>query len=698
MHHPRNVRTRIACAAALCALAAPAPLPADEGMWLFNALPAARLQARHGFTPSAEWTNRVMRSACRLSSGGSGSFISPDGLVLTNHHVGASVLLKLSTPERNLLQDGFVARTSAEELACPDLEIIALAQIEDVTARVNAAVPAGADAAAAFEARRAAMARIEQESQDATGMKSEVVMLYRGGLFHLYRYARYDEVTLVMAPEEAIAFFGGDRDNFEFPRFDLDVCIFRVHKDGAPARIEHYLPIRRAPLAEGELVFVAGHPGSTQRLYTLDHMRFLRDVEIPFRLTELNRREVAMQQFSMRAAENARVARDDLFGVQNSRKAIRGILSGLLDPPVLAAKAAGEAALRARVAADPALGASLADWDAISRGLDALRGFYGEHQMLETGLAFWSRLYGHALTLVRLAAEKEKPNEERLPGYRESDMPTLELKLYSPAPIPPALEQAKLAHSLAVFATAFGAEHPLVRTVLAGKSPEARAAELARGTTLGGADARRKIAAGGGAAIKASADPMIVLARTVDPYARAVRKRYEDLYQSVERESYGRIASALFAIHGTSVYPDATYTLRLAYGTVKGTTDLGTPVPFATTIGGAFERSDAAGGHEPYELPPRWLAARGRLALDTPFNFICTADIIGGNSGSPVLDRDGNLAGVIFDGNLDSLIWDIVYVEDPGRAVAVAAPAILEALAKVYGADALLQELAPGIR
>ena len=698
MHRRFVMPARIACAAALCALAIPAPLPADEGMWLFNALPAERLKARHGFAPSAEWTNRVMRSACRLSSGGSGSFISPDGLVLTNHHVGASVLLKLSTPERNLLKEGFVARTRAEELACPDLEIIALAQIEDVTARVNAAVPAGADAAAAFEARRTAIARIEQESQDATGMKSEVVMLYRGGLYHLYRYARYDEVTLVMAPEEAIAFFGGDRDNFEFPRFDLDICIFRVRKDGVPARIEHYLPIRRAPLAEGELVFVAGHPGSTQRLFTLDHMRFLRDVEMPFRLTELNRREVAMQQFSMRTAENARVARDDLFGVQNSRKAIRGILSGLLDPPVLAAKAAGEAALRARVAADPSLGASIDDWDAIARGLEALRGFYGEYQALETGLAFWSRLYGHALTLVRLAAEKEKPNEERLPGYRESDMPTLELKLYSPAPISPALEQAKLAHSLAVFATAFGGEHPLVRTVLAGKSPEARAAELARGTALGGAGARREIAAGGGAAIKASADPMIVLARTVDPYARAVRKRYEDLYQSVERESYGRIASALFAIHGTSVYPDATYTLRLAYGTVKGTTDLGMPVPFATTIGGAFERSDAAGGRDPYELPPRWLAARGRLALQTPFNFICTADIIGGNSGSPVLDRDANVVGVIFDGNLDSLIWDIVYVEDPGRAVAVAAPAILEALAKVYGADALLRELAPGMR
>ncbi len=697
--HPRTrAHARLACAAALCALAAPVSLPADEGMWLFNALPVERLAARYGFTPSAQWTHRVMRSACRLSSGGSGSFVSPDGLVLTNHHVGAAVLHKLSTPERNLLKDGFVARSPAEDLLCPDLEIIALAQIEDVTARVNGEVPPGADAAAAFEARRGAIARIEQESQDATGLRSEVMTLYRGGLYHLYRYERYDEVTLVMAPEEAAAFFGGDRDNFEFPRFDLDVCLFRVRRNGAPAKIEHYLTLRRAPLAEGELVFVAGHPGATQRLYTLDHMRFLRDVEMPFRLTELNRREIALQQFALGSAEDARIARDDLFGIQNARKAFRGILAGLLDPRVLAAKAAAEAALRAKVAGDPGLGAALDDWDAIAQSLAVLRGFYGEYQALEVGLAFWSRLYGHALALVRLAAEKEKPNETRLPGYRESDLASLLLRLHSPAPIHPALEQAKLAHSLAVFATTFGGEHPLVRTVLDGKAPEARAADLVGGTALGRPEVRKELAAGGAAAIAASTDAMIVLARTVDPYARAVRKRYEDLYQSVERERYGRIASALFAVHGTDLYPDATYSLRLAYGTVKGTAGPGAPVPFATTIGGAFQRSDAAGGREPYELPASWLAARARLALDTPLNFTCTADIIGGNSGSPVLDRDANLVGVIFDGNRDSLIWDIVYMEDPGRAVAVAAPAILETLAKVYGADAILRELASGGR
>jgi len=668
-------------------------LPADEGMWLFNRLPTKHLSSKHGFTPDEKWAQRLMRSAVRLSSGGSGSFVSPDGLVMTNHHVGSDALQKLSTKEKNLLDTGFVARTRDEELACPDLEILSLVSIEDVTARVNGAVKPGSDPAAANKERREMMATIEKESKDATGLQSEVVTLYQGGEYHLYRYKRYAEVKLVMAPETAIAFFGGDVDNFEFPRFDLDVCFFRCYEGGKPAKVEHYLPWSKDGADDGELIFVAGHPGSTRRLNTVDHFRFLRDVEYPSRLAVLARREIALQQLSIRGAEEERIARDDLFGVQNGRKALRGVLAGLLDPAVLARKERDEASLKAQVSGSSNLGASFDDWARIAQARAAFREFYEEYNLLEGGRGFWAHLFSTARTLVRLAEEKEKPNAERLPGFRESDMETLELNLYSKAPIYPVLEKATLADSLTHLATHMGAEHPLVRMVLGGKSPIDRAQEVINGTKLIDVEVRREIARGGKAAIQSSADPMIVLARTVDPYARAVRRKYEDLIQGVEREAYGNIARAIFAIRGTDVYPDATFTLRLAFGVVAGWKEDGKAVPAFTTLGGAFDKHDEHKGKEPFNLPQSWLDARGKLNLSTPFNFCSTADIIGGNSGSPVVNKAGEVVGIIFDGNIHSLILDIAYTEEKARAVSVASQAIVECLRKVYNAGHLAQEL-----
>ncbi len=680
-------------ALALSAANIPEKLPADEGMWLFNRLPAKHLSSKYGFTPDARWAEHLLRSAVRLSSGGSGSFVSPDGLVMTNHHVGSDALQKLSTKEKNLLDTGFVARTREEELACPDLEILALVAIEDVTARVNGTVPAGADPAAANKARREMMATIEKESKDVTGLQSEVVTLYQGGEYHLYRYKRYAEVKIVMAPETAIAFFGGDVDNFEFPRYDLDVCFFRVYENGKPAKIEHYLRWSRNGASDGELIFVAGHPGSTRRLNTVEHFRFLRDVEYPSRLAVLARREIALQQLSIRGTEEERIARDDLFSVQNSRKALRGVLSGLLDPAILGQKEKAEAELRARVAADPKLGASQDDWARIAQARRAFREFYDEYQMLESGRAFWSHLFGTARTLVRLAEEKEKPNAERLPGFRESDMETLELNLYSTAPVYPVLEKATLGDSLTHLATALGAEHPLVRMVIGGRSPQDRAVEIVSGTRLIDVSVRKEVAKGGKAAISSSADPMIVLARAVDPYARAVRRKYEDLVQGVEREAYGNISRAIFAIKGTEVYPDATFTLRLAFGAVKGWEEDGVQVPALTILDGAFKKHDEHKGKEPFNLPESWLAARSKLNLSTPFNFCSTADIIGGNSGSPVVNRAGEVVGIIFDGNLHGLVLDIAYTEERARAVAVASQAIIEATRKIYGASPLADEI-----
>ncbi len=673
-----------------------ASLPADEGMWLFDDLPLKRLREKYQFQPGKEWVENLMRSALRLSSGGSGSFVSAEGLVLTNHHVGSDALQKLSTPERNLMKDGFIARSREGELRCPDLEVVTLVGTTDVTGRVNGAVPIGADPAAADKARREMMATIEKESMDSTGLQSEVVTLYKGGKYHLYRYKRYEDVRLVMAPEGAIAFFGGDVDNFEYPRTCLDICLFRVYENDKPAKIEHYLQLDPGGAREGEPIYVAGHPGRTQRLYTVDHLRFLRDVEYPAILANLVRREIALQQFSLRGEEPDRIAKEDLFGIQNGRKAVRGILAGLLDTSLFAEKARREAEIRGRVGGDSNLGASQKDWDQIARSLEAYRDFYGEYQLLEGGRGFWSRLFGYARMLVRLAEESEKPNAERLPGYRESDLPSLELRLYSPAPIYPELERIELADSLTFLATTMGAEHPLTQMVLSGRSPEDRAGELVSGTDLRDVAFRKELAKGGTAAIRDSKDPLVALARTIDPYARALRKRYEDLVQGVQRQAYGNISRALFAIRGTDVYPDATFTLRLAFGVAKGLEDQGKKIPFFTTLGEAFERHARFEGKEPYQLPKSWLDSRGKLNLLTPINFISTADIIGGNSGSPVVNRQGKLVGVIFDGNIYSLVLDIVYTEEKARAISVCSQAILEALKTIYGAGDLAAEMAGG--
>ncbi|MGQ9590495.1 MAG: S46 family peptidase [Planctomycetota bacterium] len=668
-------------------------LSGDEGMWTFDRLPLERLRERYGFVPDEGWAEHLARSAVRISSGGSGSFVSRRGLILTNHHVGSDSLEKLSTPERNLLETGFLAKSLEEELRCPDVEVLSLVSIEDVTERVQGSVPPGADPASAERARRQAAAAIEKESKDATGLQSYVVTLYEGGAYHLYRYRRYDDVRLVMAPETDIAFFGGDPDNFEYPRHCLDVLFFRVYEDGRPANTERFLRFAESAPAEGDLVFVAGHPGRTNRLLTADHLRFLRDVDYPFRLEVLARREICLQQFSLRGAGEERMARDLLFSVQNSRKARRGGLAGLLDPAILGEKSRLEARILACVASEEGLGASIDDWTSIAESRRAFRAFYREYQLLETGYAFWSELFGIARTLVRLAEEREKPNAERLPGYRESDMESLEVRLYSPAPIHLPLERATLADSLTMVAAAYGAEHPLVRAILAGRSPEKRAADLVSGTKLADVEARREIARGGMRAIRESADPMIELARAVEPFAKALRERYDAQVKGVETGAYAAISKARFRVLGTDVYPDATFTLRLAFGAVRSYEEAGARVPPFTTIAGAFEKHDARGGRAPYRLPESWLAARSKVDGSAPLNFISTADIVGGNSGSPVTDRKGNLVGVIFDGNIQSLVLDFAYSEETARAIAVSSRAIVEALRSVYGADRLVGEI-----
>ncbi len=669
---------------------------ADEGMWVFNNLPLKQLKEKYAFEPTPGWIEHLRSSAVRFNSGGSGSFVSADGLVMTNHHVGADTLQKISTPEKDYYKSGFHAKTRAEEVKAPDLELNVLVGIEDVTDRVLAAVKPAMDDAAAGIAKRGAMATIEKESQEKTGLRSDVVTLYQGGQYHLYTFKKYTDVRLVFAPEFDIAFFGGDPDNFEFPRYDLDVCFFRVYEDGKPARPEHYLKWSPSGSKDGELIFVAGHPGRTSRLNTLAHLEYLRDVSFPFSLLLLRDREAFLLDYGKKGAEQARQSKEDLFSYQNTLKARTGGLEGLRDKALMARKAEDERALRERVVGDTRKPAALgAAWDKIAAAQQVSARISKPYNFLERGFAFDSHLFQIARSLVRLAEEKGKPNSDRLREYRDSALDSLKLQLFSDAPIYPEYEKAKLAHSLDFWKGMMGADDPMVERVLRGRTPERAAEELVNGTKLADVALRKKLAEGGTAAIEALDDPMIKLALAIDADSRALRKTFEDEVEGVLTAQYALIAKAIFAERGDSTYPDATFTLRLAFGTVKGYELNGKYIPPFTTIGGAFEHAQAHGNTPPYELPPSWFKARDerRLRLDTPLNFVSTADIIGGNSGSPVVNRENEVVGLIFDGNIHSLVLDFVYDDRLARAISVDSRAIVEALRSIYDARELVEEL-----
>jgi hypothetical protein len=687
------MRQRIFFAALLLVGLSAAAARADEGMWLPNKLPRALLKEKYGFAVADEWVEHVQKSCVRISTGGSGSLVSARGLVMTNHHVGSDLIDKLSTAERNYMEDGFFARTQAEELPCPDVEMDILWSIEDVTARVLAA-GAGMTAAEAGDARRKAMSALEQESLEKTGLKSEIVTLYQGGAYHLYRYRTYTDVRLVMAPEKGIAFFGGDPDNFEYPRYCLDVCFFRIYENGAPLAPEHHLEWDADGVEAGELVFVAGHPGRTERLYTVAHLEFLRDVVYPVVLRNLWRREVQLQTFSGRSEEHRRIAEGDLFGYQNSRKARTGILQGLQDARLMDGKRAAEKELRAAVAANPEWKAQWGDaWDQIARAEDAYAEFYARYSAPGVGRGYMGALFSHARNLLRLAEEKPKASSARLRESRDSNLPSVELGLFSPAPVHTALEIDWMASALQLMVELLGGDDPAVVKALAGLPPRLRAEQLILGSKLADVGVRRALYAGGKEAVEAANDPLIALARLFDAENRALRQRYENEVDAVEKEAYAKVAAAQFAVLGDSVYPDATFTLRVTFGQVKGYEENGVEVPPFTELGGLYVRGAERDNLPPWEVPERWLESKDELALDTECNFVATLDIIGGNSGSPVIDAEGEVVGLIFDGNIQSLVLDIAYEEEQARAVSVDARAIIEALNKVYDMPELASEL-----
>ncbi len=683
---------------ALCALLVPAS-QADEGMWLFNNPPLKLLQEKYHFQATAAWLEHVQKSSVRFDNGGSGSFVSPDGLIMTNHHVGADCLGKISTKDKNYLATGFEAKSNADEPKCEDLELNVLMSIEDVTARVAGAVQPGMDAASAEKARRAEINNIEKESRDKTGLRSDVVTLYNGGQYQLYRYKRYTDVRLVFAPQKSIAFFGGDPDNFEYPRYDLDICFFRAYENDKPVRVDNYLKWSESGAAEGDLIFVSGHPGRTERADTVAHLLYQRDYAIPGALNLLRRREVLLDNYSERSAENARRAEDELFGIKNSRKAYLGMLAGLQDPAILAKKRESEKELRDAVSKDPKLSQSYDDgWDQVAGSIKTLIKIRDEYNLFAIGpqrhaQSFNSELFDIAIKLVRLAEETPKPNGERLREYSEAGLDSLKLQLFSDAPIYEDLETVQLADSLGMMAEIMGEENETVQKVLAGKSPHERASELIHGTALKDVAVRKHLAEGGLKAIQESSDPMIQLARMIDPESRRIRQIFEQQVDEPQRQGYGKIANARFAAYGSSVYPDATFTLRLAFGEAKGYTENGEKIPWATTLGGTYEHAAVHNNKDPFELPKIWNDRKSQLNLSTPFNFVSTADIIGGNSGSPVINRQGELVGIIFDGNIESLVLDYIYTDKEARAVAVHSAGILEALRKIYEANRLVTEL-----
>ncbi len=663
---------------------------ADEGMWTFDNVPKADIAKKSGPVISDAWLERVQRSVVRLESGCTGSFVSGEGLILTNHHCAAECLTDNSTAGRDLLSNGFIAGRREDEVRCQGQQVSVLTATENVTDRIRRAV-AQATGEAAIMARNQALTNLESECETAskkTGspLACEAVTLYQGGQYWLYKYKRFDDIRLVFAPEDAIAAFGGDPDNFQFPRWCLDMSLLRAYENGKPAATSTHLRIEWAGAAEHQPVFVAGHPGTTQRLLTVAQLKTQRDMYLPFWLLRYSELRGRLVQYSKTSAEAQRTAKDYLDSIENSHKVRRVQLSSLLDDRLMDRRIAEERQLRASVS--PKTPAAAA-WDEIARAEQRYRDILIPYTWLEGAAGFNSELFGFARLLVRAADERAKPNASRLREYTDASIPRLRAQLEASTPVYPELEQVRLSFSLERMREYLGPDHPVVKAVLGADSPDDRARTLVAGSKLADPQVRIRLF-DNSQEVKSSTDPMIVLARSVDAESRRLRTIYENDVDAPERRAQQAIADARFKVYGTRVYPDATFTLRLTYGAVEGWSESGTPVPPFTRLDRLYER---ATGASPFALPKRWIDAKRGLDLNARANFVATTDIIGGNSGSPMVNAAGNIVGLVFDGNIHSISGSYWFDAQKNRTVAVHPQYIRTALERVYQLQTLSKEL-----
>ena len=685
-------RFKLGSLVAVASLTVPMAASADEGMWTFDAFPGAKVKAAYGFAPDQAWLDHVRMSAARLTGGCSSSLVSDSGLLLTNHHCVVDCAQNLSSEGQDFVKNGFLADDRARERQCPGQQAEILTAITDVTPDVQRAIGA-ATGPVLVKSRDAAIARIEDAGcRDKAKEVCEVVTFYGGGQYKLYKYRKYSDVRLVFAPEYDAAQFGGDPDNFNFPRFGLDAAFLRIYENGKPVATPIHLKWNPRAPQPGELVFVAGNPGSTSRLFTQSQMGLRRDVILP--TTEILFSELRGRLITAMAqdAERARTGADTLFGIENSFKAYYGQYRSLLDPAFAAKLAGAERDLRAKVAADPALTARIGDpWSEVDHAMAAYRDLYLPYSMLEARAGMTSQLYQYARTIVRAAQEREKPDGDRLPGYTQSALPLLEKQLVDPTPTYPWLEKLKLAFWLSKTREYLTADDPRVTALLGRDSPDSLAAGLVDGSRLGDPKVREALFQGGIAAVRASDDPLIRFVLAHDADARAELARYKADVEAPVVAAQSRLAQARFAAYGGSLYPDATFTLRLSYGSVTAWNEPNRAITPTTTFAGMFDR---ATGQDPYMLPPRWLAAKDKLDASTVLDFSTSNDVVGGNSGSPAIARDGSVIGALFDGNIHSLGGAFGYDPALNRSVVVSTGAVQAALRIIYPAPNLLAELA----
>ena len=666
------------------------PLTADEGMWTFDNLPLKLLKEKYGFEPTREWIDHLRLSCVRINDGGSGSFVSPNGLVMTNQHVMRGQLQKLSSPQNDYVKNGFCANSMADEIKCPDVELNVLVFMENVTERVQNAAKNMSDKDG-LKARTDAISRIQKESFDSTGLRSDVVTLYRGGEYWLYRYKKYTDVRMVFAAEQQIAFYGGYLDNFTYPRYELDMALVRVYEDGKPIESKHYLKWNSQGVKDGELVFVVGNPGSTDRLMTMAQLETQRDLVLPMILSSFKRRLDVLKKYASVDTEKARQVVAAIAGTENGLKAITGEYNGLLDKNLMKQKQDDETKFRAAISGNPEWKKAYGQaWNDIAK----VQKKYAElYKVMRFRTLPNGTLANTALRMARYAAELKKPDADRMNGYRDAQLESFKMSMLSTAPVYPDLDEKLLANTFAEALEKLGSGDPFVKTILNGRNAAEAAAELVKGTKLNDVNFRRSLIDGGLAVIDASDDPLIVLARTIDPLMREAGKNFQDQISSVEIAAAEKIGKARFAVYGKSLYPDATFTLRFAYGTVKGYPSNGTLAAPITTYYGLYDRALGFGMKEPFQLPARYMERKDKIDLSTPSNFVSTCDIIGGNSGSPVINKNGEAVGLIHDGNMEGLVGNFIYNDETGRAVSDHSAGMIMALRKLYDMDKVADEI-----